>query len=430
MIEVRPYEQNAKLHPQKQLLALAAIVKEVGWRQAILVNGQGVIVAGHGRWATWMEYGQEYGLKEPWVINDRGETLMGGPETEPLTAEQEIAYRLADNKLNESAWNMKLVIPELRTLTAPLLNLTGFSPDLLLEEDEKDDLIPALGSETNTKIGDHYQLGEHHLIVGDATNKETVAKLAGNQKMDMVFTDPPYNINYKGGGKNTSNHIENDNMETEAFVTFLEAAFKNYAKVVKQGAGLYIFHDAKTASSFEKALDQAGFEVKTHLIWNKPSAGLGMGDYRRKHEPFMYACLKGAKPNFYGGHNNASVIDFQKTEDQLYAWAKKQKKREKEGKLSIWSVNREFVGDYVHPTQKPVELITYALANSSKEGDLVMDLFLGSGSTMIACEKANRVCYGMELDPRYADVIIERWCQYVGKRDIIKNNKPIVWQTK
>lgn len=249
-------------------------------------------------------------------------------------------------------------------------------------------------------------------------------------KVDCVFTDPPYNIGYKGSGKNTSNTIENDDMSDSDFAVFLDGAFKNYLSIVKQGAGLYIFHDARTQDDFEKALVRSGFEVNTHLIWNKPTAGLGMGHYRRKHEPFLYAQVAGSKPNFYGGHIKTTVVDFQKTDEELLSWAKKQRKAEKEGKTTIWSIKREPTANYVHPTQKPVELITYALANSSKAGDLVADLFLGSGSTLIACEKAGRNCFGMELDPKYADVIIERWCQYTGKRDIIKNKQAITWQTQ
>ena len=426
-MDIKPYEKNAKIHPQSQLKALAAIVQAVGWRQAILVNQQGVIVAGHGRWMTWTEYGNEYALKEPWVINDAGVTVMGGPETTPLTPAEEEAYRLADNKLNESAWDMKLVIPTLKGLSGEMIDLTGFSRDLVLEDDDKDDDAPEAPEKAQSQTGDVYILGEHRLVVGDSTKAEDVQKLTGGVKMDMVFTDPPYNINYEGGGKNTSNKIENDNMSDEAFDIFLDETFKRYKEVVKQGAGLYVFHDAKTAYQFEGAMNRQGFEVKTHMIWNKPTAGLGMGDYRRKHEPFLYACVKGSKPQFYGGHTKYSVVDFQKTEAELFNWAKRQKKLEKEGKTSIWSMKRENTGDYVHPTQKPVELVVYALANSSKEGDIVLDLFLGSGTTLIACEKAGRVCYGMEMSPKYADVCITRYCQYVGCNTISKNGEEIEW---
>lgn len=427
-MEIRPYDKNAKKHPQSQLKALAAIVALVGWRQPVLVNQEGVIVAGHGRWATYQEYREEYNLKPIWVMDDKGQTIAGEPEQTPLTAELEEAYRLADNKLNESEWDMNLVIPTLKGLSLEMIDLTGFSRDLILEDDDKDDQVGGVPNTPRSKTGDHYILGEHHLLVGDSTQFTDVHALVADHAMDMVFTDPPYNINYHGGGKNTSNGIENDNMDDQAFDLFLTQAFDNYHKIVKKGAGIYVFHDAKTAHQFERALIATGFEVKTHMIWNKPSAGLGMGDYRRKHEPFLYAAVKDAKPNFYGGRSgNASVVDLQKSEAQLFAWVKKQKKMEQEGKTSIWSMKRENVADYVHPTQKPVELITYALANSSKEGDLVADLFLGSGSTLIACQKAGRVCYGMEMDPGYADVIVDRYTKYVANNVIVRNEEIISW---
>lgn len=429
MIELKPYASNAKKHPRTQLEALARIVAEVGWRQPILVNQEKVIIAGHGRYLTWQEYGAELGLDEPWVIDDKGKTLNGGPATKQMTPEQEAAYRLADNKLNESEWDMKLVIPELKGLSLPMLELTGFSADLILEDDDADDQTPEAPEKPQSEAGDLYQLGEHYLLVGDSTKEEDVMRLFGNMKADMVFTDPPYNIAYEGSGKNTSNGIENDDMSEMAFDDFLGKVFENYGKIVKKGAGLYIFHDARTAWQFEKALQDKGFDIKSHLIWNKPSAGLGMGDYRRKHEPFFYAAVKDEKPQFYGNRTNATVIDLQASEEDLLKWVKKQKRLESQGKTTVWSVKREPTGEYVHPTQKPVELVTYALANSSKAGDIVADLFLGSGTTLIGCEKAGRACYGMEMDPRYADVIVERYCQYTGNREIIKNGKTLIWLT-
>lgn len=426
-MEIKPYEKNAKLHPQKQLKQLAEIVKEVGWRQPALVNQEGVLVAGHGRWQTWKEYGSEYGLKPIWIMDDTGKTIHGAPEETPLTKEQEAAYRLADNKLNESEWDMVLVVEELKLLSPEMVELTGFDTDLLLEDDEKDDTVPLLPETARSKPGDLYQLGPHKLLVGDSIKPEDVKKLMGEVTADMVFTDPPYNVNYSGSGENTSNKIENDNMDDESFDIFLEHAFKNYKDIMKLGAGAYIFHDSKTANQFESALNRAGFEIKTYLVWNKPSAGLGMGDYRRKHEPFFYACIKNSKPNFYGDRTHSTVVDFHKSEAALVAWAKREKQREAEGKTSIWTMKREPTADYIHPTQKPVELILYALKNSSKEGDVVVDLFLGSGTTMIACEKAGRVCYGMEMDPRYADVCVERYVDYTQNCEIIKNGIPETW---
>lgn len=154
---------------------------------------------------------------------------------------------------------------------------------------------------------------------------------------------------------------------------------------------------------------------------------MGMGDYRSKHEPFFYVNVKGQKPQFYGDRTNVTVVDFQKTDEQLMKWAKQVKEAEKDGKTTIWTMKREPTQDYVHPTQKPVELVMYALHNSSKVGDVVLDPFLGSGSTLVASHKTNRRCYGMELDPRFVDVIVQRYVDYSGNRDIIRNGEKIVW---
>lgn len=178
------------------------------------------------------------------------------------------------------------------------------------------------------------------------------------------------------------------------------------------GGGLYVFHSTSTQAVFEEALNESEIEVRNQLIWNKPVASMGWGDYRWKHEPCYYATIKGQTHNFYGDRTNTTVLDFQKTDQQLLAWAKKQKAAEQNGKTTIWTMKREPVGDYVHPTQKPVELITYALENSSKTGDIILDPFLGSGSTLVASEKLGRVCYGLELDPRFVDVIVQRWLDY------------------
>mgnify|MGYP001569090317 FL=1 len=246
-------------------------------------------------------------------------------------------------------------------------------------------------------------------------------------KADMVFSDPPYNVNYSGSGKNTSEGIMNDKMADASFLEFLTAAFNNTHVVTKDGGGWYVFHSSTTQRIFETALNTNGIEVITQLIWNKPSAGLGMNAYRAKHEPFFYAGMKGYTLQFYGDRTHTSVLDFHKTEEQLTKWAKQQKAAEKEGRMTIWTMKRSPVQEYVHPTQKPVELVMYALHNSSKVGDIVLDPFLGSGSTLIACEKTNRACYGIELDPKFADVIVERWCQYTDNRTVKKNDEEVQW---
>lgn len=245
-------------------------------------------------------------------------------------------------------------------------------------------------------------------------------------KADMVFTDPPYNVNYSGRGENTSNTILNDNMSDTGFDLFLVEVFKRFAEVTKAGAGWYVFHSSSTQHQFQKAIEATGWKVKNQIIWNKPVASMGWGDYRWKHEPMFY-CGK-EKTQFYGDRTNTTILSMPEDLQKAIAWLNKQKEAEKNGHTTIWSMKREPVGGYVHPTQKPVELISYALRNSSKEDDVVLDLFGGSGATMIACEKLNRTSMIMELDPKYVDVIVQRYVDYTGVTSIKKNGIDTLWQ--
>lgn len=410
---IRPYGKNAKKHPDKQIQQIADSLLTFGWAQPIVVDKEGVVIAGHGRLAAAHSLGM---TTVPVFVMD-------------ISEDKAMAYRLADNKLNESAWDDSLLIAELKELDMRGFNieLTGFSRSLILQTDEKDDRVPELPAKAKSKLGDLYELGGNRLLCGDATNQGDIMRLMGKTKADMVFTDPPYNVNYKGAGKNTSQGIMNDKMGAAQFREFLVDSFKHWPDAVKKGAGLYVFHSPTTQAIFEDALNVTGFEIKYQLIWNKPSAGLGMGDYRNKHEPFFYACLKKADPLFYGDRTNTTIVDFTKTDEQLAKWAKTIKQAEKEGKMTIWTMKREPTQDYVHPTQKPVELIMYALNNSSKVEDVVLDPFLGSGSTLIGCQKTNRFCYGLELDPRFVDVIVQRWVDYTENRNILRNGEKIVW---
>jgi site-specific DNA-methyltransferase (adenine-specific) len=425
--DIQPYKNNAKAHPDDQLKQLAAIVKEVGWRQPVMVNQKGIIVIGHGRFATWQKYKDE--LKPIWIMDDMGNTVHGSPETTPLTEAQEMAYRIADNKLNESDWIMGLLREDLIDLHAKGfdITLTGFDRDIILDEDENDDVVPETPIEPKTKLGDVYNLGSHIFICGDSTDPDVWQKIMLGRQADMVFTDPPYNVNYSGRGKNTREGIMNDDMNAEAFDTLLEKAFGGIADSAKAGAGWYVFHSTSSQSQFEKALKKHGMAIRNQLIWNKPTASMGWGDYRWKHEPFFYASKEGVESIFYSGRDKYTVIDFHDTDQKIFNWAKKQKKLETEGKFTIWTMKRDKVSEYKHPTQKPVELIIYALHNSSKEGDVIIDPFLGSGSTLIACEKSTRICAGIELDPKFADVIVQRWVDYTGTEQVVRNGEAVVW---
>lgn len=401
-------DYNPRAASKKEARELKKSLERFGFVEPVVVNSdpkrKNIIIGGHFRVRT----AKDLGIKEVPVHYIKISTEK---------KERELNLRL--NK-NLGHWDAELLVEFDENLLLDVGfesgELDAMFADLKMDDDnDKDDEVPELAEESTTQIGDIWQLGRHRIMCGDATNPKHIKKLMDGQQADVVFTDPPYNVNYKGHGKKTSNGIANDNMADSAFGKFLEKVFKNYREAVKAGAGLYVFHSSSSQAQFEYALEKAGMEVKNQLIWNKPAAALGWGDYRWKHEPFFYCAVKGKKVQFYGDRKHSTVWDFQKTDAQLFAWAQKMKRAEEQGKTTVWSMARDRVGEYVHPTQKPVELIVYALRNSSKSGDLVLGLFLGSGSTLIAAEMSERSCFGLELDPNYVDVIIKRWEDYTGK---------------
>lgn len=410
--ELKPYPRNARTHDKKQIRLLVENIKRFGFTTPILIDENKSIIAGHGRLEA---------------LKAMETTEVPCVEISGLSADEVKALRLADNQIAAmSGWDMDLVIDELKGLSDEMFDLTGFDKDLLIDPDEMDDIIPD-NPPAKTKLGDLYELGRHRLLCGDSTKREDVARLMGGKKADMVFTDPPYNIAYKGQGKNTSNEIIGDDVMGEAFDEFLKKVFANYREFTKAGGGCYVFHAFRTQIAFENALAKNNYVIKNQLIWNKPMSVLGWGDYHWKHEPFFYAIQKGQSSVFYGDRTHSTIWDFQKTDQELLNWAKKQKRAETNGKTTIWSMKRDNVGEYVHPTQKPVELIQYALFNSTKADDIVLDLFGGSGSTLIASEKTNRVCYMQELDPHYCDVICQRYVDYTKNEEIILNGEKIIW---
>ena len=318
---------------------------------------------------------------------------------------------------------MELVLQEIKGLSEEMLDLTGFDKDLIIEADEKDDEVPEIPEEPQSKLGDLYELGNHRVLCGDSTKLEDVERLMDGKKADMVFTDPPYNVNYAGRGEKTSNTILNDKMSDENFQTMLNAWFLRYSEITKGGGAWYVFHSSSTQHQFQKAIENAGWTVKNQIIWNKPVASMGWGDYRWKHEPIFY-CGK-ENTTFYGDRTNTTVLDIPQDDQKALKWLRTQKELEKYGHSTIWSMKRENVNGYVHPTQKPVERICYALKNSSKNGDIVSDHFGGSGATLIACEKLSREARLLELDPKYVDVIVQRYVDYV-ENPIVKLNGTII----
>lgn len=384
-MQITPYTKNAKKHPKKQVEQIAASIKEFGMNQPIVVDAQGVIIVGHGRYEALKLLGWE--VKPEWV------------KTVDLSEEQVKAYRLADNKLNESDWDMALVVEELKELSAPMLDLTGFDSDLIIEPDEADDDVPDVPEEPQSQVGDLYELGQHRVLCGSATSIDDMLRLMNDRKADMWLTDPPYNVDYTGKTKDALK-IENDKMDDAGFRAFLVAAYSTADSVMKPGAVFYIWHADSEGYNFRGAAHDIDWKVRQCLIWNKNNMVMGRQDYHWKHEPCLYGWKEGTHL-WNSDRTQTTVLNFDRP-----------------------SRNGE------HPTMKPVELLAYQITNNTKGEDIVLDSFLGSGSTLIAAQKTGRICYGMELDPKYVDVIVQRYVDYTGNATIKKNGQEIVWQKK
>lgn len=373
-MQITPYSKNAKRHPKKHIEQVANSIKEFGMNQPIVVDKEGVIIVGHGRYEALKHLG--------WSE----EEIAKHVKVADLTEEQAKAYRLADNKLNESEWDMGLAIEELKGLSDEMFDLTGFDKDLLIEPDEKDDVIPENVPPTS-KLGDVWQLGRHRVMCGDSTDKEVVARLMEGNKADMVFTDPPYGVSYDGGH---ANEKRRDKLIGDESVSLYEPACRMAFEFSEGNAPLYLWHAGVKGISAAAAAALAGYEIRAEIIWNKNQAQYGAisAQYKQKHEPCFYCYKKGSSARWGGSTTE----------------------------VTVWDINRASKNEY-HPTQKPVELATRAIKNHDVAS--VLDLFLGSGSTLIACEKTNRICYGMELDPKYVDVIIKRWEDYTGQKAVL-----------
>jgi DNA modification methylase len=228
----------------------------------------------------------------------------------------------------------------------------------------------------------------------------------------MVFTDPPYNVDYSGKGKNTSNKILNDNMSEDIFRTFLTDTFASYRTAMKDDGAIYVCYASRTHREFEDALNANGFKVKAQIIWVKTQASFGWADYRWKHEPILYCSVEGKKVPFYGDRKQVTEWATKPTDAELLRVARQALEEEKREGTTVWKLSRE--QGYLHPTQKPLELIEIALKNSTQKGDKVLDLFGGSGSTLMACQQMERINFTMELDPKYVDVVKARWEKFTG----------------
>ena len=383
--ELIPYARNSRTHSDAQVAQIAASIKEFGFTNPVLIDETGSIIAGHGR-----------------VLASRKLNLVSVPciQLSHLTEAQKKAYIIADNKLALNAgWDDEMLAVELTDLKDMGfdLELTGFNTDEIeallapvgTEGLTDEDAVPEVPEAPVTVLGDVWLLGNHRLMCGDSTSIDAVEKLMDGQKADMVFTDPPYGVSYTGGAKKWDG-IKNDSLQNENLVDFLNAVFNCGVLSTKDSAPWYIWHASNTSADFYQALQQIGKKPSAQIIWVKNIMAGGFGDYRGKHEPCIYC--SGGKNAWHGGRDQHT----------------------------IWNVDRE--RNYQHPTQKPVALAEKALGNSSKSGDTIVDFFGGSGSTLIACEKIGRQAFLMELDPKYCDVIVQRWQEFTGKTATLEAN--------
>lgn len=378
-----PYVNNSRTHSELQVAQIAASIREFGFTNPVLIDEKKNVIAGHGRIAAakLLEMAEV-----PCIV------------LEGLSDTKRKALIIADNQLAMNAgWDLDALKLELNALTEDNfdLNILGFDEDFLLgltgqepvEGLTDDDDVPEIPQNVHgVVLGDIWQLGNHRLVCGDATEISSIEKAVDNTQVDLVWTDPPYNVAYEGKTKEKLT-IKNDKMDDEKFMQFLIDAFVNMQTVMKHGASFYVAHADSFGFQFRYALSHANLTTKQCLIWVKNTLVMGRSDYHWKHEPILYGWLEGAAHSWYNDRKQTTVLEFDKPQR-----------------------NGE------HPTMKPVELVEYCIKNSSKAGQIVLDPFLGSGSTLIACEKTNRRCVGTELDPHYCSVIIERWQKFTGKK--------------
>ena len=403
---IKPYEKNAKLHPQEQIEQIKKSIEMFGMDDPIGI-WKDEIVEGHGRLIAC----KELGYTEVPVIR-----------LDHLTDEERKAYTLAHNKLTmNSDFDIDILNDELMNSFDTIdMSDFGFDINLDIEEEQEivEDEVPEIPEEPKAKLGDIYQLGNHRLMCGDSTREEDVAKLMDGELADLVVTDPPYNVAIENSQGMT---IKNDNMEKSQFLEFLTKAFKCLNVSLKKGGAFYVWFASREHINFETALNKNGLEVRQELIWNKNSLILGRQDYQWKHEPCLYGWKDGESHYFIDDRKQTTVIEDKKPD------IKKMKKEEMKKLLeeiysdktstTIINEDKPSVND-LHPTMKPIKLIARQVKNSSRIGEKVLDLFGGSGSTIITCEQLNRKCYTMEYDPKYVDVIIERWENFTGKKAV------------
>ena len=369
-----PYVNNARTHSPEQINKLRSSLREFGFINPVIIDRDYNVIAGHGRILAAKEEGIE---EVPCVFADH------------LTEAQKKAYIIADNRMAmDAGWDEELLRVEIEALQAESFDtlLTGFDEKELADlfkdntdseaKDDDFDLTAALEKASFVEKGDIWTVGKHRLMCGDATSAEDVSQLMGCTKANLILTDPPYGVSFKSSSGLT---IQNDSMKDEEFYNFLLASFKNMVSHLEQGGAAYVFHADTEGLNFRRAFIDAGLHLAGCCIWVKDSLVLGRSDYQWQHEPVLYGFLQNGKHKWFSDRKQTTIWNFDKPKRNAN-----------------------------HPTSKPLDLLGYPIGNSTQENAVVIDTFGGSGSTMMACEQMNRVCYMMELDPKYASVILRR----------------------
>ena len=379
-----PYANNARTHSPEQINKLRSSLREFGFINPVIIDRDYGVIAGHGRILA----AREEGIPEiPCVFADF------------LTEAQKKAYILADNRMAmDAGWDEELLRIEIEALQGADfdVSLTGFDPSEIDDlfkmeedgaEDDDFDLTKALEQASFVERGDIWQVGRHRLMCGDATSSEDVSALMDGKRANLILTDPPYGVSFKSASGLT---IQNDSMKSEEFYTFLFQSFLNMAENLESGGAAYVFHADTEGLNFRRAFVDAGFHLAGVCIWAKNSLVLGRSDYQWQHEPVLYGFLKNGKHRWYSDRKQTTLWNFDKPKRNAN-----------------------------HPTSKPLDLLSYPIRNSSQENGIVLDTFGGSGSTLMACEQTNRICFTMELDEKYASVILRRYVEDTGDADMV-----------
>lgn len=418
---VEELQLNTK-NPRKNEHAVDTVAKSIekyGFKAPLIIDKKNIVYCGNTR----LKAARKLGLEEvPCIV------------VRDLTEKEIREYALLDNKTNEIAdWDLEMLAEELKELSLEEFALDWEIPELESEKEiveDNCDIEEKLEEEPICKRGEVWKLGNHRLMCGDSTKKEDMQKLMKGEQADLIVTDPPYNVAVKNAQGMT---IANDNLESAEFKAFLVKAFANMEEQIKAGGAFYVWYASKEQIHFEEALKEAGLQIREQLIWKKNHFILGRQDYHWQHEPCMYGWKEGAKHYFIEDRTQSTVL----VEDKLdFTKLKKEEMLEllqeiynKKINTTVLEEDKPLINE-LHPTMKPVRLLARLIENSSREEERVLDPFVGSGSSIIACEQLNRKCYAMELDEQYASVTIKRWEEFTGRKAVKENDGKTITEFK